>query len=138
MKINIALISRSLIAVLFVVAGLQKLMNFTATTTSIAGLGLPLPGLIALIVIFIEVPIALAFAWGYRTCLTGAILIGFTVLVTVMVHGKINEGMNMVMALKNIAIIGGILGLVAQCTCGKCPMSVCKHCKNGVCDTHKK
>lgn len=138
MKMNIAFVSRSLIALLFVVAGLQKLMHFTDTTKSIASLDVPLAGLVALIVIIIEIPVALAFAWGYRTCIMGAILMGFVVIVTVMVHGHLNQGMNLVMALKNVAIIGGILGLASMCTCGKCPMGMCGNCKNGVCERHGK
>ncbi len=138
MKMNIAFVSRSLIALLFVVAGLQKLMHFSDTVKSVVSLDIPLAGLATLIVIIIEIPVALAFAWGYRTCIMGAILMAFTVIVTVMVHGHLNVGMNLVMALKNLAIIGGILGLSAQCDCGKCPIGMCKNCKNGVCETHKK
>jgi putative oxidoreductase len=138
MKMNIALVSRSLIALLFVVAGLQKLMHFSDTTKSVASLDIPLAGLVTLIVIIIEIPVAVLFAWGYRTCIMGAILMAFVAIVTIMVHGHISVGMNLVMALKNVAIIGGILGLAAQCTCGKCPIGMCKNCKNGVCETHKK
>lgn len=122
MKINYALISRSLIALLFVVAGLQKLMNFTETATSVGSLNVPLATLATLIVIIIEVPVALAFAWGYRTCIAGWTLIAFTALVTIMVHGNIGVGMNLVMALKNIAIIGGIMLAINECSCGKCPI----------------
>jgi putative oxidoreductase len=138
MKMNIALVSRSLIALLFVVAGLQKLMHFSDTTKSVASLDIPLAGLVTLIVIIIEIPVAVLFAWEYRTCIMGAILMAFVAIVTIMVHGHISVGMNLVMALKNVAIIGGILGLAAQCTCGKCPIGMCKNCKNGVCETHKK
>ncbi len=138
MKINYALISRSLIALLFVVAGLQKVMNFADTTKSVASLDIPLAPLVTLLVIIIEIPVALAFAWGYRTCLMGLILVAFTALVTVMVHGQISQGSNLVMALKNIAIIGGILGFVSMCNCGKCPTSICGACKNGKCEVHGK
>lgn len=135
MKINYALISRSLIALLFVVAGIQKIMNFSTTTQSIASLDIPLATLVTLLVIIIEIPVALAFAWGYRTCISGLILVAFTAIVTVVVHGHISQ---VVMALKNIAIIGGILGFVSMCNCGKCPVSICGACKNGKCETHSK
>jgi len=121
MKINYALVARSLIALLFVVAGLQKLMHLEETTASIAGLGIPLASLATLIVIAIEVPVALAFAWGYRVCLTGSILAGFVALTTVVVHGNISQGSNLVMALKNIAIIGGLMFAMIACACGTCP-----------------
>ncbi len=129
---NIACVSRSLIALLFVVAGLQKLMNFEATVTSIRQIDIPLAGLAALIVIIIEIPVALMFAWGYRTHIMGAILMVFTLIITVAVHGNLGQGMNLVMALKNLAIIGGILGL------SNLPAGFCGNCKNGVCETHKK
>lgn len=122
MKINYHLIARSLIALLFVVAGIQKLTHFGDTAKSIASLGVPLAALAALIVIIIEVPVALAFAKGYKICTTGWMLIGFTVLATILVHGKIDQGMNLIMALKNIAIIGGIMLAINGCDCGTCPV----------------
>lgn len=132
MKINYALISRSLIAVLFVFAGIQKLMNFTGTSGfigSLPGMSVPmLATLVTVVVIIIEIPVALAFAWGYKLCTTGMILIGFTVLATILVHNNLPG--DMVMILKNIAIIGGILGAVTMCGCGKCPMGkTCEKCK---------
>lgn len=121
-KINIALVSRSLIALLFVVAGIQKAMHFSETASSVAALHVPFATLATIIVIIIEVPVALAFAWGYRTCITGWTLIAFTVLVTLLVHGNL-QGLNFIMALKNVAIVGGILLAVYGCDCGVCPPS---------------
>jgi putative oxidoreductase len=135
MKINYACVSRSLIALLFVVAGVQKVMSFSGITGFVgslpgfAGLGSPMIATIAtVLVIIIEIPVALAFAWGYRICTTGMILIGFTVLATILVHNNLPA--DMVMVLKNIAIIGGILAATSSCNCGKCPMGkMCKDCK---------
>lgn len=135
MKINYAFISRSLIALLFVVAGVQKAMSFSGITGFIgslppfAGIGSPvLAMIVTALVIIIEIPVALAFAWGYRLCTTGMILIGFTVIATVLVHNNLPG--DMVMILKNIAVIGGILGATTMCGCGKCPMGKsCKDCK---------
>lgn len=123
MKINYNFVCRSLIALLFVVAGLQKLMHLEETARSVASLHVPFASLATLIVIAIEVPVALAFAWGYRICITGGILAAFVALVTIVVHGNIGQGMNLVMALKNIAIIGGIMFAINSCDCGQCPGS---------------
>lgn len=124
MKINYALVSRSLIALLFVFAGVEKLLNFNGTSGfvgTLPGLSIPILATIATaIVIVIEIPIALAFAWGYKLCTTGTILIGFTVLVTILVHNHLPA--DLVMIMKNIAIIGGILGAITLCDCGNCPM----------------
>lgn len=135
MKINYAFISRALIAVLFVVAGVQKAMQFTGMSGFIgslpvfSGIGSTAVAMIATaLVIIIEIPVALLFVWGYRLCTTGAILIGFTILATLLVHNHLPQ--DMVMVLKNIAIIGGILSAMGSCDCGKCPMGkMCKDCK---------
>ncbi len=117
------LVSRSLIALLFVIAGVQKLMNFGATSENIASLGLPAAGLVTLLVIIIEIPVAVAFAYGYKKCATGGTLIAFTVLATLLVHRDWSNSLNMIMSLKNLAVIGGILAVIGGCDCGKCPVS---------------
>jgi putative oxidoreductase len=107
-----------------VVAGYQKLMNFSgapgSTVDIMSGLGLPLPTLVAILVIIIEIPVALAFAWGYRVCVMGSILSAFTVLTILLVHRDFSNQLNMIMVLKNIAIIGGIMATISGCNCEKC------------------
>jgi len=120
MKINYQFVSRSLIALLFVVAGYQKLMGFAGIVGYVGSLGVPLPVIATILVIIIEIPIAIAFAWGYKTCTMGWMLIGFTALATLLAHRDFATGQNMIMALKNIAIIGGILSVISTCNCGKC------------------
>ncbi|MEN9880883.1 MAG: hypothetical protein RLZZ308_66 [Candidatus Parcubacteria bacterium] len=119
-KINIdyALVSRSLIALLFVVAGINKITQFTQTSGFIGSLGIPAPAIATIAVILIEVPVALLFAYGYKVRETGYTLIAFTVLATLIVH-KDYFGNDMVMVLKNISIIGGIMAAIA-CTCANC------------------
>lgn len=129
MKINYALVSRALIALLFVVAGIQKIRGFEGTVGYVGSLGVPLPTVVTLLVIIVEVPVALLFVWGYRLCTTGMILAGFTLLATLLAHRDFSQGQNMIMALKNIAIVGGILSAIAMCGCGKCPKGKgCKEC----------
>ena len=120
MTFNYALISRVLIALLFVVAGIQKIMQFSGTALYIGSLGVPFPEVATALVILVEVPIALAYAWGYRVCYTGGALVAFTVIATILAHRDIQAGMNLVMALKNIAIIGGILATTGACSCQRC------------------
>ena len=120
MKINYyALASRSLIALLFVFAGFGKLMGFAATSAMIAKLGVPLAPLATIIVILIELPVALAFAWGYKTRETGYALIAFTVLATLLAHRDFTQQMNIIMVLKNLAIVGGIMAAIS-CACKDC------------------
>ena len=118
MKINYALISRSLIALLFVVAGVNKIMGFEGTVGYVGSLGVPLPMIATILIIIIEIPIALMFAWGYKVKQTGYALIAFTALATLLAHPNV-FGTDMVTVLKNIAIIGGIMASIA-CVCGDC------------------
>ncbi len=100
-------------------------MDFQNTAGFIGSLGVPLPLIATLFVILIEIPVALAFAWGYKTKETGYTLIAFTVLATLLAHRDI-FGADMVMALKNVAIIGGIMSAIA-CMCGDCTVHSKKH-----------
>lgn len=118
--INYTFIARSLIALLFVIAGIQKMIGFQSTVAYVSSLGIPAATLVTILVIIIEVPVALAFAWGYRTCLMGWILVGFVTLVILIVHRDFSQGANMVMALKNIAIIGGLVGVIGACGWDTC------------------
>jgi putative oxidoreductase len=125
-KINYALLSRSLIALLFVVAGLQKIMHFGETSSSISNLGVPFSPLVTLIVIAIEVPVAIAFAYGYKTREAGYALIAFTALTILLVHSDFRNSINVIEAFKNLAIIGGIIAAIG-CFCGDCVVHAKKH-----------
>ncbi len=127
MKINYALVSRSLIALLFVVAGYNKLMGFAGTVGYVDSLGVPMATIATIIVIIIELPVALAFAWGCRVCVTGLTLIGFTLLATILAHNPWAASVDpmafknvMTAALKNLAIIGGIGAAILACECEGC------------------
>lgn len=129
MHINYPLISRILIALLFVVAGIQKLFLFTPEgiklgISQFAGymqtLGFPMPMLFATLVILVEIPVALAYAYGYKVKYTGGALAIFTLLAIAVAHRDFSVPMNVVMALKNLAIVGGILATTGICSCDRC------------------
>ncbi len=110
-RINWDTLSRIFIAVLFIFAGWGKLMTFEATTSYIASVlktGQVTP-IITALVIFIEIVIALIYAYGkYKKDVMAYILIAFTVLTTIFFHSDLSVNLNMIMALKNLAIVGGI------------------------------
>lgn len=123
-KLNYMTVSRSLIALLFVIAGYQKISNFKQTVMAIGGMGVPLASLAALLVVLIEIPIAISFAAGYKVKETGYTLIGFTILVTIIVHmvgASAGSGgqIDTVNVLKNIAIVGGIFAAIGY-ACKDC------------------
>lgn len=127
---------RSLIALLFVIAGLSKIGVFGGGSMGevFKGFYTQLPKvmsfipdslavLVGITVITIEIPIAILYALGYKKNWTGGALILFTTLVTIFYHnpwfGSHFDFMQMVQALKNIAIIGGILATL-ECYCMTC------------------
>lgn len=136
MKINYSTVSRALIALLFVVAGVQKILSFSdpikGSVAFIGSLGVPMPVIATILVIIIEVVVALMFVFCRKSlCMSGSVLIAFTILATLLVHRDFAVGQHMTMALKNIAIIGGIMLAMTGCGCGKCPMGKqCEKCGN--------
>lgn len=102
-------IARSLIALLFVVAGVQKLMGFAGTVGYFGSLGIPMPTIAAVIVIFVEIVVALAFAYGYKVREAGYTLMTLVALTILIAHRDFSQAGQMMAALKNLAIIGGIM-----------------------------
>lgn len=112
LKINWDFVSRLFLGLLFIVAGLGKMMNFTGTgmfINSVMHTG-SLTTVVTALTIVIEVAVAGLFIFGkYRKDCMTYILIGFTALATVIFHNNISDQNTMIMALKNLAIIGGLI-----------------------------
>jgi putative oxidoreductase len=102
-------------------------MDFSNTVGGIKQMGIPLAPLVTILVIIIEIPVALLFAYGYKTRQMGYALIAFTALTILLVHKNLDNALNIIMILKNLAIIGGIMAAIG-CACGDCTVhSVKKH-----------
>jgi putative oxidoreductase len=102
---------RVLLAAMFLLAGLPKIGAYTGTQAYMASAGVP--GALLPAVIAIEVLGAVALIVGYRTRLAAFLLAGFTVLAALLFH-RAPDQMQQVMFLKNLAIAGGLLILVAR------------------------
>lgn len=119
MKLDYARTSRILIALVFIIAGVQKLMTLQKTSEYIMSLHIPFAPIATLVAVAIEIFVGAAFAWGYKTKLAGYILIGFTILVTLAAHSDFSNAVNVIMTLKNISIVGGIMAALG-CVCQDC------------------
>lgn len=114
-----ALVGRVLIAVLFIISGYGKIGGFDGTVTALAGKGMPLPQVAAAIALLVELGGGLLLAVGWKTRWVAAIaIILFTIAASFLFHDFWNMAdaarrTNQVMFLKNIAIIGGLLMVVA-------------------------
>ena len=114
-----ALAGRALLALLFIPAGLMKIGGFAGTVGYISSVGLPLPQLGAVIAIVVEVGGGLALLAGFGTRIAALALALFTLVATVIFHAywamPAEQAMvQQLMFFKNIAVVGGLLTLVAH------------------------
>ncbi|AOR77182.1 DoxX family protein [Novosphingobium resinovorum] len=101
-----AIIGRILIALIFIFSGAGKLADISATETMIVAAGLP-SGLAIPTGLF-ELLAGLCLAAGFMVRLVAVLLAGFTALTILFFHAQFGDPMQRVMALKNLAIIGGL------------------------------
>lgn len=101
-----AIIGRVLIGLLFIVSGINKLMAIGATSTMLAGYGLP-PGFAVPVGLF-ELVAGLCLAAGFAVRLVAALLAVFTAGTILFAHNRVTDPMQAAQALKNLAIIGGL------------------------------
>lgn len=105
-------LGRLFIALIFLVSGLNKISGYEGTQGYMEAMGVP-GGLLPL-VILTEVVLGLAVIVGYRTRLAAFGLAGFSLLSGAIFHGNFGDQMQMIMFMKNVAIAGGFLLLVAN------------------------
>ena len=120
---TVLLVARVLLAGLFVVFGIRKLLAVSGTAGYFAKLGVPAADILVWAVILIEIGGGLALMLGWRTRLVAWILAAFVVLATLLAHRYWEfEGAQYVPQLtsfmKNLAIAGGLL-MVAACGPGR-------------------
>ncbi|MCH2498035.1 MAG: DoxX family protein [Erythrobacter sp.] len=107
-----ALIGRILLGALFVFAGLGKVMD-PAGTAAYMEAESPFPGSLALAVGVFEIGAGLVLASGFMTRIASVALIVFTALATLFFHERVTDQAQAAMALKNLAVIGGLLMVFA-------------------------
>ncbi|KJS20906.1 MAG: membrane protein [Hoeflea sp. BRH_c9] len=109
----ILLIARVLLSIMFISAGFSKLGAVEGTTGYIASLGLPVPGVTVWLTIALEILGGIAILVGFFTRYAAWALAAFCVLAGFLAHYQPADQMQMIIFMKNIAIAGGFLALVA-------------------------
>jgi putative oxidoreductase len=102
---------RILISLIFVMSGFSKLGSFAGTQVYMESAGVP--GMLLPVVIAVELLGGLAIILGWHTRLAAFLLAGFTLLSGILFHGNFGDQMQMIMFMKNLAIAGGFLMIVA-------------------------
>jgi putative oxidoreductase len=116
---TLLLVSRVLLAGVFLVFGIRKLMAVAGTAGYFAKLGIPMADIVVWAVILIEIGGALLLIVGWQTRLVAWVLAGFVVLATIAAHRYWEfDGAQYVPQLtsfmKNLAIVGGLLMVAAS------------------------
>ncbi|OON60624.1 LysR family transcriptional regulator [Massilia sp. KIM] len=106
-------IGRILMATIFVVSGVGKLMAPAATIGYIASSGLPFATLGLAVAVAIEVGGGAMLALGLKTRLVAGVLAAFSVVTAFAFHHAIADQNQLIHLLKNITMAGGLLQVVA-------------------------
>lgn len=111
------LIGRTLIALVFLIAGIRKLMVVAGTTAYFTKLGFPMPEVMTWLAIIIEIGGAALLILGWQTRRVSWLLILFIVIATAMAHrfwefDAAAYGAQLNFFLKNLAMIGGLLYII--------------------------
>lgn len=112
MRTHGTLLGRVLLGLLFLLAGYNKLTGdggVSGFADMLTTMGMPVAMLLAWVVVLVEIVGGAALILGYRVgCAAGALAI-FTFLTVVIVHGSMDDPM----LFKNLAIMGGLLYVLA-------------------------
>ena len=103
-----SVIGRMLLALIFIISGVTKVMNVSQTQAFIDKVT-TLPANLALPVGIFELVFGVFLAVGFMTRVSSVLLFGFTIATMVLFHNKVGDPLQVQMALKNVAIAGGLL-----------------------------
>jgi len=109
----IPVIGRILMATIFVFSGIGKALAPEGTLGYIASVGLPFASLALIGAIAIEIGGGVLLAIGYKTRLVAAALAAFSLVTAFVFHNAIGDQNQLIHLLKNIAMAGGLLQVVA-------------------------
>lgn len=100
---------RVMLGSLFLLSGIDKAANYTATQGYMAASGVP--GALLPLVIAFQFSVAAALIAGWHARLAAALLAGFSLTTAVVFHTDFADQIQTIMFLKNVAIAGGLLAL---------------------------
>ena len=105
-------LGRIMIAAMYVLSGFGKISGYADTQGYMESMGVP--GALLPIVIVLEIVGGLAIVVGWQTRIAAFLLAGFTVISAIIFHGNLGDQAQFINFMKNIAITGGFLFLVAN------------------------
>ncbi len=105
-------LGRVLLCLIFLISGIQKAGALEGTRQYMEAMGVP--GVLVYPVILLEVFGAIAVILGLKAREAAFLLAGFSLLTAFLFHWNLSDHMQTIMLLKNLAIAGGFLLIVAH------------------------
>jgi putative oxidoreductase len=112
LRILSAPVGRVLITLIFLMSGFNKIFAYTDTQGYMEVMGVS--GELLPLVIIIEVLASLAVMIGWQTRLAALTLASFSIVSALIFHINFADQIQFIMFMKNLAIAGGLLFLVAN------------------------
>jgi len=106
-------LGRLLLATIFLISGIGKLAAPAATIAYIGSTGAPFPLVGYAIAVAVEVGGGLLILLGYKARVVAAVMAVFAVATAFLFHHNFGDQNQMIHFLKNLAIAGGFLQIVA-------------------------
>ena len=105
-------VARLFLAQIFLFAGISKITGYAGTQGYMEAMGVP--GTLLPLVILLEIGGGLAIVIGWQTRLAAIALAVFTLVAAAIFHNNLSDQMQMIMFMKNIAIVGGLILLAVH------------------------
>lgn len=113
------LVGRILISAMFIISGVGKIFNYVAMQGYMESMHVP--GMLLPLVILTEIGGGFAVVIGFKTRIAAFLLAGFCILSALIFHLNFADQAQSINFMKNVAIAGGFLFLVAN---GPGPLSM--------------
>ena len=107
-----ALLGRLFLAMIFIQSGLSKMSDYAATQFYMDAMGVS-AALLPLVIV-LEVVGGIAIVIGFKARLVALAMAGFSLLSALLFHTNFSDETQTIMLMKNIAIAGGFLMIVAH------------------------
>ena len=108
----IQLLGRVMLALIFILAGVGKIMDPAGTVGYMQAMGVS--SMLLWPTILLEILGGIAIAVGYKTPLAAIALALFSIAAAVLFHSNFGDKMQMILFMKNIAMAGGLLLLAVS------------------------
>ena len=107
----IELVGRIFLAALFLIEGVGKLFMQEQVIMYMEDYGVP--GMLFIPAVVVEILFPLLLIVGYKTRLAALVMALFTLTVAIIFHTDFSDGMQLISFLKNLAIAGGFMIIIA-------------------------